>query len=178
MEVYNNVYQGTGASNSSVDRVLAQCCFTTILSREFYKRQLGTSNIHFPVLGSADGTNPWDVNEPTVFTGTAATTARTLPSPSPVLTGRGTRWAGYMIRRTSNNCNSNTITFGWINSNTSNTISYTGNGGSRPTPSWPSAQGTRLKFARLITPSINPAERGGSLITGNLPVRPAGWNIK
>ena len=78
----------------------------------------------FPVFGGADGTNPWDVNDPTVyFTGTAAanssgTTVTVSGNPGWI----PNQWVGYTVRRTTNLCHSSSNTFGMITSNTSNTL--------------------------------------------------------
>jgi hypothetical protein len=81
----------------------------------------------FPVFGGADGTNPWDVNDPTVyFTGTAAqnssgTTVTVSGNPN----WTTNRWVGYVVRRTTNLCNvTNANTFGLIVGNTSNTLTW------------------------------------------------------
>src|SRR5206468_5636931 len=126
MEVYNNTYTGTNMANfaggSRSSRVLFHHntisgywdhpIFTLGNWRNFYP---------FTPWGGADGTNAWDVNEPTVFfTGTATSNSSGTSVTVSGANWAQNQWAGYTIRRTSNNCNSNTITFAWINSNTSN----------------------------------------------------------
>ena len=130
----------------------------------------------FDPWGGADGTNPWDVNEPNAFfTGTAAADS----SGTTVTVSRANwttnQWAGYTIRRTSNKCKSKSITFAWIQSNTSNTISYTNNGG-YSTPSLAFCAGDTLEIRKIDHALDEPGRGGGSLITGDPPVRPPGWN--
>jgi hypothetical protein len=117
------------------------------------------------------------VNEPNAFfTGTAAsnssgTTVKVSGSPG----WTPNQWAGYTIRRTSNLCGLNTITFAWIQSNTSNTISYTDNGGYSTPPLAFCARDT-LEIRKVDHALDQPGRGGGSLITGDPPVRPSGWN--
>ena len=181
MEVYNNTYTGTNMANfaggSRSSRVLFHHntisgywdhpIFTLGNWRNFYP---------FTPWGGADGTNAWDVNEPTVFfTGTATSNSSGTSVTVSGANWAQNQWAGYTIRRTSNNCNSNTITFAWINSNTSNTISYTDNGGYF-TPSLAFCAGDTFEIRKVDHAIDQPGRAGGSLITGDPPIRPAGWS--
>jgi hypothetical protein len=130
----------------------------------------------FNPWGGADGTNQWDVNEPTVFfTGTAAanSSGRTVTVSGANWTPN--HWAGYTIRRTSNVCGSNSVNFAWIKANTLNTITYTDHGG-YPIPSLSFCAGDSLEIRKVDHALDQPGRALGSLITGNPPLRPAGWN--
>src|SRR5207247_1092036 len=88
-----------------------------------------TASLH-PMTAACDGadaTNVWDVNDPNAFfTGTAASNSSgttVTVSGSPNWTTN--QWVGYALRRTSNICGSNSLSFGEIRGNTSNTITYT-----------------------------------------------------
>src|SRR5438132_1885744 len=181
MEVYNNTYIGTNIANfvggSRSSRVLFHDnnisgywnnpIFTLGNWRNFYP---------FQPWGGADGTNAWDVNEPNpFFTGTAASNSSGTSVTVSGVNWATNQWAGYTIRRTSNLCGLNTITCAWIQSNTSNTISYTGNGG-YPTPSVAFCAGDTLEIRKVDHALDQPGRGGGSLITSDPPVRPFGWN--
>src|SRR5437660_3625363 len=181
MEVYNNTYIGTNLANfvggSRSSRVLfhdnnisgywSNPIFTLGNWRNFYP---------FQPWGGADGTNAWDVNEPNpFFTGTAASNSSGTSVTVSGVNWATNQWAGYTIRRTSNLCGLNTITFAWIQSSTSNTISYTYNGG-YPTPSLAFCAGDTLEIRKVDHALDQPGRGGGSLITSDPPVRPFGWN--
>ena len=131
----------------------------------------------FNPWGGADGTNPWDVNEPNVFfTGTAASHSSGTTVTVSGANWTPNQWAGYTIRRTSDVCNSGSLTFAFINSNTSNTITYTDNGGIPWITTMSFCAGDTLEIRMVDHALDQPGRAGGSLITGDPPVRPANWN--
>ena len=181
MEVYNNTYTGTNISN-----VIGGSRSSTVLFHDntisgyWANPVIPLSNWRnfypFPPWGGADGTSVWDVNEPNAFfTGTATSgSGQTVTVSGANWTPN--QWVGYTVRRTSNVCNANTITFGWIQSNTSNTLSYSGNGG-YSTPSLTFCAGDTLEIRRVIQCIDQPGRGHGSLINGvPAPTPPAGWN--
>jgi len=183
VEVYNNTYTGTnianfiGGSRSSRmifhDNNITGYWATPVIPlgnwRSFYP---------FPIWGGANGTNVWDKNDPTTFfTGTAAanSSGRTVTvSGNP---GWSTnQWRGYVLRRTTNLGGLNTLTFGEIESNTSNTISYTGNGG-YSIPDMAITAGDSLEIRKVDHALDQPGRGQGSLIPNvQNPSPPTGWN--
>ena len=131
----------------------------------------------FPVFGGADGTNPWDVNDPTVyFTGTAAqnssgTTVTVSGNPS----WAANQWVGYVVRRTTNLCNiTKANTFGLIVRNTSNAFTWIPNAFGLAALSF--CAGDSLELRRVIHTMDMPGRALGSLISGDNPTPPPGWN--
>jgi hypothetical protein len=186
MEVYGNTFIGTGKNrfaggsrsggtlyhDNSISGYWGQAVFSLVNYRNIYA---------YPIWGGADGTNAWDVNEPTVFfTGTAASNSTSSGS-SYTVTVSGNpnwttnQWAGYTIRRTSNNCSVNTLTFGWILSNTSNTITYIDNDG-QPIPQMSFCTGDSLEIRKVDHAIDQPGRALGSLISGDNPTPPPNWN--
>jgi hypothetical protein len=131
----------------------------------------------FDPWGGGDGTNVWDVNEPNpFFTGTAASNSSgttVTVSGSPNWTTN--QWVGYALRRTSNICNVNTLTFGEIRGNTSNTITYSDSFNGNP-PTMAFCAGDTLEIRKVDHALDQPGRAGGSLITGDPPIRPSVWN--
>ena len=137
----------------------------------------------FAAFGGADGTNPWDRNDITggpngngiYFSGTAAAN-----SSGQTVTLSGASWTpnqwasgGYVLRRKSNICGVNTISFAGIVSNTANTITYSGAIHSSPLSFCP---GDTLEIRRVILIMDQIGAGEGSLVSSILPVAPAGWN--
>ena len=77
---------------------------------------------------------------------------------------------------TSNICNSNTVSFGWIVSRAQNTITYTDNGGYQGPQTLVFCAGDTFEIRKVNHALDQPGRGGGSLITGDPPVRPVGWN--
>ena len=181
MEVYNNTYTGTNMANFAGGSRSSRVLFHHNTFSGYWNNQvfsLGNWRNFYPFSpwGGADGTSVWDVNAPNAFfTGTATSNSSGTSVTVSGANWTTNQWAGYTIRRTSNNCNSNSITFAWIKSNTSNRISYTDNGGYQ-TPSLAFCAGDTLKIRRVDHALDQPGRGGGSLITGETPVRPSGWN--
>ena len=184
MEVYNNTFTGTdlnrfvgGVRSGGVlfhDNSISgywgdSATFTLQNFRNFYPFD--------PWGGGADGTNPWDVNSPTVFfTGTAAANSANRTVTVSSANWATNYWAGYAIRRTSDVCNSGSISFSEILSNTSNTITYSENGGYPTPPAMSFCAGDSLEIRKVIHALDQPGRALGSVITGTPPVRPVGWN--
>ena len=183
MEVYNNTFTGTdlnrfvgGVRSGGVlfhDNSVSgywgnSATFTLQNFRNFYP---------FDPWGGADGTNAWDVNSPTVFfTGTAAANSSGTTVTVSGVNWTTNYWAGFTIRRTSNVCNSGSISFGEILSNTSNTITYSDNGGYPTPPTMAFCAGDSFEIRRVDHALDQPGRALGSLITGTPPIRPVGWN--
>jgi hypothetical protein len=181
VEIYNNRFEGTNLSSivgfgrsgvvlfhdNTVTGFQANPHFALRCYRTFYPFQ--------PWLG-ADGTNVWDKNDPSgpLFTGTAASDSvgqTVTVSANPSWTTN--QWLGYSIIRTTNLRGLHTIRFGTILSNTSNTITYTDNGGyTRQGSSLAFAAGDTLKIYRVIHALDQPGRSGGSLVTGRRPSSP------
>jgi hypothetical protein len=181
MEVYNNTYTGTdlnrfvGGSRSggvlfhdnSISGYWGAPVFTLVNVRNY---------MPFTPWGGADGTNAWDVNEPNAFfTGTAAANSSRTTVTISGANWRANQWAGYVLRRTSNLCNSNSLNFGEILANTSNTITYTSNGGYPNPPDMSICAGDTLEIRKVDHALDQCGRAGGSLITGDALVRPVGW---
>ena len=183
MEVYNNTFTGTdlnrfvgGVRSGGVlfhDNGISgywgnSATFTLQNFRNFYP---------FDPWGGADGTNAWDVNAPNAFfTGTAAANGANRTVTVSGVNWTTNYWAGYAIRRTSDVCNSGSISFSEILSNTSNTITYSENGGYPTPPAMSFCVGDSLEIRKVVHALDQPGRALGSLITGTPPVRPAGWN--
>jgi hypothetical protein len=182
-EAYNNIFVGSGWN-----KYLAGCRSGTMLFHDntisgYWGSNatcgLGNYRTHmtFVPFGGADGANPWDSNEPggPVFTGTAAANS---VGTSVTVTGASwntDQWKGYSIRRLTNVGNLNTVTFALINGNTSNVIKYSDNGG-YSIPSLACTTGDTLEI-RKIRHVLDGIGRGqGSLVSGNPPTVPSGWN--
>lgn len=182
MEVYQNTFTGTNVSNAVGGARSGVVLFhDNIISGYQETPRFNLSNFRnfFPFAnwGGADGTNNWDVNEPKVFfTGKAASN-----SSGRIVTVSGANWTpnqwlGYTIRRTGNICNSNTLTFGTILGNTANTITYSDNGGYHWIPNMSFCAGDSFEIRKVDHALDQPGRALGSLITGDTPVRPRGWN--
>jgi FG-GAP-like repeat len=181
VEAYNNTFTGTNL-NKFVGGIRSGVVLFHDNSISGYWDNLAVFSLGnyrnfypFPPWGGADGTNAWDVNSPTVFfTGTAAAN-----SSGTTVTVYGANWppnywAGYTLRRTSNICNSGSISFSDIQSNTSNTITYI-NGG-YPGSLMSFCAGDSLEIRKVVHALDQPGRALGSLITGTPPIRPGGWN--
>jgi hypothetical protein len=184
MEIYQNTFTGTDISKFVGGARSGVVLFHDNRISGYWGNlaQLPLANfrnfLQFLPWGGADGTNPWDVNEPNVFfTGTAAANSSRLTVTVSGANWTPNQWAGYTVRRTSNVCNSNSVTFAWITRNTANTITYTDNG-DYGTPSLSFCAGDTLEIRKVDHALDQPGRAGGSLITGGnqSPVRPPGWN--
>ena len=179
IEVYNNTFTGTNL-NSFVAGTRSGGMLVHDNSISGYwgnSAQLTLNNFRgvfpFSPWGGADGTNAWDVNDPTVFfTGTAASNSSGLNVTVSGANWTANRWAGYTLRRTSNSCNLGGPNFGLITSNSSNTITWAdGSFGNMAI-----CAGDSLEI-RKVNHSLDQPGRGqGTLITGVRPTPPSGWN--
>jgi hypothetical protein len=131
----------------------------------------------FAPWGGADGTNPWDTNEPNVFfSGTAAANSSGTTVTVSGVNWTANQWKNYTVRRSSNICNSNSVGFGYILSNTSNTITYSDNGG-YVVPTLAFCAGDTLEIRKVDHALDQPGRARGSLISPvPNPPRPPGWN--
>jgi hypothetical protein len=182
MEVYGNTFTGTG-----INKIVGTSRSGGVLfhdnSISGYWGNLATFTLSnyryffpFSPWGGADGTNAWDVNSPTVFfTGRAATNSSGTTVTVSDANWTTNQWVGYTLMRTSSLCSLNTVTFGWILSNTSNTITYTGNGGYN-IANMAFCTGDTLEIRKVDHALDQPGRALGSLITGDSSVRPAAWN--
>jgi hypothetical protein len=184
MEIYNNTFTGTnigdaiGGSRSSrvvvhdntVSGFINGGKFTLGNWRNFYP---------FTPWGGADGTNQWDKNDPAgaFYTGTANGPNSGLSvtvSGSPGWTTN--QWVGYTVRRTTNLGSSSSVTFSWITGNNSNTLNYTNQGGYGGPGNLTFANGDTVEIRKVTHALDQPGWGQGSLITGDPPNLPSGWN--
>ena len=114
--------------------------------------------------------NVWDVDSPNAFfTGTAASanSGRTVTVTANWTTDQ---WKGYVLHRLSAGGTQN---FGEILSNTANTLTWaSATFGTEMTI----AGGNALEIRKVLHLLDQPGRGQGSLITGNPPVSPQGWN--
>jgi hypothetical protein len=121
----------------------------------------------FDAWGGADGINQWDINSGPFYSGTASAggnhTVSVSGSP-----WTSNQWVGYTVRRDAGGSPG----FAEILSNTRNTITFSGGlfGNLNFTP------GNTFKIYKVNQAIDQPGRARGSRITGNPPVRPAGWN--
>jgi hypothetical protein len=179
MEIYNNTF--TSSINGTVggSRGGSLVVHDNVINGYFGQKNWDLGNYRnfwsFSPWGGADGTNVWDVNDPTIFfTGTAA--ANSDGGTTVQVSGANwapNQWARYTLRRLTDNGRPGTVNFGWIYSNTANTISYSG-GNYGPNMSF--VAGDSLEIRKVLHAMDQPGRGRGSLVTGNRPVRPAGWN--
>jgi hypothetical protein len=181
VEVYNNTYAGTNQNHfvgglrsgtllfhdNSVSGYWNNPIFALANHRSFFP---------FGPWGGADGTNRWDVNEPnTFFTGTAAQNSSGTTVTVSGASWTPNQWASYTLRRTSDHCHSGSLNFGEISGNTSNTITYSDNGGYAG-QSMSFCAGDSLEIRKVDHAIDQPGRAGGSLISGDNPIPPPGWN--
>jgi hypothetical protein len=181
IESYNNRFIGNGNSGTLIDvRSGVALVHDNVVSggtpglTRTFKLACHRMFHRFPFWGGADGRSPWDVNQTggPFYSGTASSGGTLLQW----VTGAGAgwtpnQWTGYSIVKTSNLGANN---FSQITANNSNTITFLKAGG----------YGANMSFASGHTFSIykvnhvldQPGRSGGSLITGNPPVPPPGWN--
>lgn len=183
-EIYNNTFIGNGSNHfiggSRSGSVLFhdnnisgywgdQAAFTFVNIRADYP---------WPFWGAADGTNVWDVNDPTVyFTGRAASASSGNTVTVSGVSWTTNQWVDYVIRRTTNLGNVSTATSEGIESNTANTITYTSRTGSAfPIRPLSFAAGDTVEIRKVLKVLDGVGVGSGSLIQGSTPTPPAGWN--
>jgi hypothetical protein len=182
VEVYNNTFNGGNSSNvvgasRSGGVIFHDNNISGYGSGGHYHLNNFRNFYPFSPWGGADGTNAWDVNEPTVFfTGTAAADSSGTTVAVSGANWTTNQWAGYTLRRTTDHCNSGSLSFGWILSNTSNTISYASNPGYPTPPATSFCAGDSLEIRKVDHALDQPGRARGSLITGDTPVRPQSRN--
>jgi hypothetical protein len=183
-EFYNNYCDGknlnqfVGGSRSGSQVIHDNTC-VNFSGGGTWNLQNYRSYAAFPVFGGADGTNPWDVNDPRVYyTGTAGqnssgTTVTVSGNPN----WATNRWVGYVVRRTTNLCNvTNANTFGLIIGNTSNTLTWIPNAFTG-LAALSICAGDSVEIRKVIWAMDMPGRARGSLLADvfNPPV-PSGWN--
>ena len=181
MEIYRNSFDGhnlnnfVGASRSG-GTLFHDNTVTNYWNGVRFTLNNFRNSYPYDPWGGADGTSIWDVNEPNAFfTGTAAqnssgTTVTVSGSPN----WTTNQWVGYTLRRTSNICNSNTLSFSEITSNTSNTITYIDS--CCPIPTMAFCAGDTLEIRKVDHAIDQPGRALGSLISGDNPTPPPSWN--
>jgi hypothetical protein len=183
MEVYRNTLTGTNVSNVVVDVRSGGVLFhdnniTGYQANPGAMLKNFRNFYSFGPWGGADGSNAWDVNRQGApfYAGAAASHSigRTVTvSGSPGWTSN--QWVGYTLRRTTDVANSGTIDFGEILSSTSDSITYTDNGGyTRPSMSF--AAGDSLEIRKVDQAMDQPGRGGGSLVSRDSPTPPSNWN--
>ena len=176
VEVYNNTFTGTD-KNRFIGKMRSGVILlhdNTITgywkgSTEFTLQNYRCQDMFAP-WDQADGQSQWDVNQPGGPFYSGAVTA----SGSQTVTVTGTswttdQWKGYTIRRDNP---SGSPAFAEITSNTANTISYLF--GVFGTLSF--QVGDTFKLYKVNQALDQPGRVKGSLIRGNPPVKPGGWN--
>lgn len=112
----------------------------------------------------ADGSQPWDVNDPQLYDSGMLTGANngtfTITDTSKNWTPN--QWAGYSVSRPGDHA------MGMIRSNTSNTITYL----AWQTMNWEA--GNQYQIRKVITVLDQPGRGKGDLLSGNPPM-PVGW---
>jgi hypothetical protein len=178
IEVYNNTFAGAGI-NKFVGDLRSGCLLfhdNTIGGYWGFLANYEMKNLrniwNFNPWGGADGTNPWDVNDPTVyFRGTVSAVSGATVTVSANFTPN--QYALYVLRRTSNVCSSSTINFAEISSNTPNRITYGGAGFGH---NMAVCVGDTVEIRKVNFALDQPGRAGGSMVTGSPPVVPSGWN--
>ena len=183
MEVYNNTFTGTDLNRFVGNVRSGGVLFHDNIVSGYWGNSATFAlqnfrNFHvFAPWGGSDGTNAWDVNSPTVFfTGAAAANSANRTVTVSGVNWTTNYWAGYAIRRTSDVCNSGSISFSEILSNTSNTITYVNNALYPGESATSFCAGDSFEIRKVEHALDQPGRALGSLITGNPPVRPGGWN--
>lgn len=179
VEVYNNTFTGIDTQSTvtyfrggtGVIHHNTITGFTTFANFALIHFRSGTS---FSPWGAADGTNPLDAN---AAGGPFAT--GTVERAGPLtMTVAGTpwrtnQWAGYAVRRTTNLGGLAGQSFSQIQSNTANTITYKA---SIYQDSLQFSIGDRFEFQLVLHAMDQPGRSGGSLVSGEIPAAPRGWN--
>jgi hypothetical protein len=183
MEVYNNTFTGTNLNRFVGNVRSGGVLFHDNIVSGYWANSaeftlLNFRNFHaFAPWDGADGTNAWDVNSQTVFfTGAAAANSSGTTVTISGVNWAPNYWAGCVIRRTSDVCNSGSTSFSEILSNTSNTITYVNNALYPGESATSFCAGDSLEIRKVEHALDQPGRALGSLITGNPPVRPGGWN--
>ena len=182
MEVYQNAFTGTNL-NRFIGGTRSGCAvvhdnnisgFQTTPLFTFHNHR---SFFPFDPWGGADGTNRWDVNSPTIFfSGTAAGNSSGTTVTVSGANWTPNQWAGHVLRKLTDGCGSNTLTYGEIESNTSNAITYTGNGGYPWKAPMAFCAGDHLEIRKVIHALDQPGRARGSLIGGDSPSPRPNWN--
>ena len=173
LEVYNNNFVGTdrnrfvGQMRSGVvlfhdNTVNGYWTGLTRFTLNAYRAQ----DVFFPWDG-ADGTSQWDINTGPFDSGTASAGGNHTVSVSGA-PWTANQWAGFTIRRDAGGSPG----FAEIASNTTNTITF--NGGVFGSLNFNAGDTFKIYKVNQAIDSCGRAE--GSLITGNPPVKSAGWN--
>src|SRR5262245_7343253 len=176
VEVYNNTYAGTN-QNYFVGGIRSGIVLFHDNSISGYSNpaQFVLVNYRsiFPLgFGGEDGTNPWDVNEPNIFfSGTAAAASAGTTVTVSGVNWTANQWSGYTLRRTSAGAGTN---YSWIQSNTSNSITYSDAGGFGPNMTF--AAGNALEIRKVDFAIDQPGRALGSMLSGDPPPLPIGWN--
>lgn len=173
IEVYNNTFTGNDDSN-----IVGTCRSGVVLFhgntfsgwRSNPRYSLREHRIYAPyaaVWSTADGTNQWDENAPggPFFTGSASgasvgLTVTVFGNPG----WTANQWVGYSVKRTTNLGGANGPAAGEIQSNTSNTLTYSDSGETGDNLSF--ANGDVLQIWKVNHAIDQPGRSGGSLIRG------------
>ena len=181
VESYNNTFIGDGNSGAIV---YSRGGVTIIHDNTVTNGSRGLSRAFrlacyrtfwgFPLWGQANGRSAWDVNQPggPFYVGTATSDGAQTVTVSGATWTPG-QWVGYSIVKTSNLVRGEQST-SLITANTSNTIAYQNSGAFGSNLGFVS--GDTFELYKVIHAIDQPGRSGGSLITGNPPLRPAGWN--
>jgi hypothetical protein len=177
MEIYSNNMNGNNVNIGVVHARSSTVLFhdNTVTNywaypTPFIKLEPYRCFFSFSPWGGGDGVNVWDVNSPTaLFSGTAAS-----PNNGRTVTVTGANWTanqwkGYVLRKPVGTGQ----TFGEILSNTSTTLTWAS---ATFGPEMTIAAGDSLEIRKVTHLLDQPGRGQGSLITGNPPILPQGWN--
>jgi hypothetical protein len=175
MEVYNNTFtssiNGTVGGSRGGSVVIHDNAVNGYFGQKNWDIGNWRNTFPFSPWGGSDGTNPWDVNDPSAFfTGTATSNSSGVTVAVSGANWTPNQWKGFTLRRITNG---STVNFGWIVGNTANSITWYGQ---TYGPNMAFAAGDSLEIRKVIHAIDQPGRGRGSLVTGNPPVRPAGWN--
>jgi hypothetical protein len=174
VEVYSNTYTGSDR-NRFVGKMRSGVILfhdNTITgywtgSTEFTLQAYRADDVFAP-WNQADGVSQWDVNSGPFYSGTATAVGSFTVSVAGT-PWTSNQWVGYTIRRDAGTA---TPRFAQIQSNTSNRIRFAGG----VFHNLAFTVGDTFKIYKVLQALDQPGRAKGSLITGDPPVEPAGWN--
>jgi hypothetical protein len=189
VEVYNNTYTGNNSNrilgtlrsgsalihDNTISAYWQNLASWTLENFRLEGGQIQGSNPQWFPWGPADGTDPWDSNDPALYaSGTIASVSGSTVTVSGSPNWPISQWVGYEIRRTSNVCSAGPgSTYGYITANTANTVTYESNFG---TFTW--CAGDTFEIRKVLHVIDGIGRRGGSLLDSSQfqPPVPPGWN--
>lgn len=172
IEVYENDFHGNSGGSYIVNLRSGTAVIYGNKSTDFITSRIALADYRmfwsFSTWGAADGTNAWDINEAggPFYNGVASS----VGSLTVTVSGAGwttNQWYGYSIKRTLGG-------FSYVESNTSDTITFHSSGGYGSNLSF--SVGEAFSLWKTTETIDQPGRVKGSLITGDSPTPPVGWN--